>query len=199
MAPPDPSFRPNLLDQRCARHQFEAAVDRCRQCGFAFCGECLVYAFGERQPPYCIPCALAAAGVRAGAARRPALPKREIRRREREARRAAREAEEVAAVQAGEPQIDWSLPVVRGGDPDGNVNGNGQVAHGHPGSNGNGAAAPDAPAPEQSPTTEPETPGAYPSFEDVPSPGRPQAPATPPSSPGRSGLFGRKKSKAVPF
>ena len=46
MAHHDTAHRRSLLDERCARHQFEAAVDRCRQCGHAFCGECLVYSFG---------------------------------------------------------------------------------------------------------------------------------------------------------
>jgi hypothetical protein len=199
MAHRDSSHRRPLLDERCARHQFEAAVDQCRQCGFAFCGECVVYAFGEHQPPYCIPCALAASGVRSGAARQPALPKKELRRREKEARRAAKEAEQVAAAQASEPQIDWSLPIIGNGAA--NSNGNGHHPPAAPtGAEGNGTAPPDAPPPPAAPPpVAPEDVTKFPSFDDAPSSGRPQAPVTPPKAPGRSSRFGRGKGKAVPF
>jgi hypothetical protein len=69
------------MEERCARHQFEAAEDVCRSCGHDFCGECLVYAFGSKKPPYCLSCALAASGVRATATIRPVRSKREIRER----------------------------------------------------------------------------------------------------------------------
>ena len=102
------SHRRSRLDERCARHQFEGAVDRCRQCGNAFCGECLVYAFGDRQPPFCIPCALSASGVRSGAARVPTVSKRELRKREKEALKAARAPDPPS--ESDGPEIDWSLP-----------------------------------------------------------------------------------------
>ena len=105
-----------FMDERCARHQFEAAIDRCRECGHAFCGECLVYSFGERQPPFCIPCALSASGVRSNAGRTPALSKKEIRRRQKETERLAKESAAQTEAAAGEAQIDWSLPV-NGSDP----------------------------------------------------------------------------------
>jgi hypothetical protein len=101
------------IDERCARHQFEAAIDRCRQCGHGFCGECLVYSFGERQPPYCIPCALSASGVRSNAGRAPAVPKKEMRRRQKEADRAREIATQPVAAAT---EIDWSLPV-NGSEP----------------------------------------------------------------------------------
>ncbi len=66
------------MEERCARHQFEAAEDVCRSCGHDFCGECLVYAFGPNKPPYCLSCALAASGVRSTATIRPVRSKREI-------------------------------------------------------------------------------------------------------------------------
>jgi hypothetical protein len=66
------------LEERCARHQFEAAEDVCRTCGYDFCGECLVYAFGANKAPYCLSCALAASGVRSTATVRPVRSKREI-------------------------------------------------------------------------------------------------------------------------
>lgn len=101
------------IDERCARHQFEAAIDRCRQCGHGFCGECLVYSFGERQPPFCIPCALSASGVRSNAGRAPSMSKKEFRKRQKEADR-AREA--AAQPVAAASEIDWSLPT-NGSDP----------------------------------------------------------------------------------
>jgi hypothetical protein len=115
MAHHDTAHHRSLLDERCARHQFEAAVDRCRQCGHTFCGECLVYSFGDKQPPFCIPCALSAAGVRSNAARSPAMPKKELRRRQKAEARIADEAAERASAAAA-PQIDWSLPI-NGTDP----------------------------------------------------------------------------------
>ena len=66
------------MEERCARHQFEAAEDVCRTCGHDFCSECLVYAFGANKAPYCLSCALAASGVRSTATIRPIRSKREI-------------------------------------------------------------------------------------------------------------------------
>jgi hypothetical protein len=48
----------------CDKHPFDDAVDTCRTCERVFCPSCLVYAFGPNKPPLCVPCALAAAGVR---------------------------------------------------------------------------------------------------------------------------------------
>ena len=56
------------MQGRCDKHLFEAAEDRCGRCGFEFCGECLVYSFGLKKPPLCIPCAVVAAGIRSNAA-----------------------------------------------------------------------------------------------------------------------------------
>jgi hypothetical protein len=55
------------MEGRCHRHQFDTAVDRCQMCGNGFCTTCLVYPKGHRKPPYCLPCAVSAAGVRSGA------------------------------------------------------------------------------------------------------------------------------------
>ena len=71
------------MEQRCERHQFEIADGQCRTCGHPFCAECLVYSFGPSSPPFCISCALTAAGVRTTAA--PGRARR--RRRERAGRR----------------------------------------------------------------------------------------------------------------
>jgi|GEM_PF-1780276 len=97
------------MQGRCTKHLFESAEDRCGKCGLEFCGECLVYAFGPKRPPYCIPCAVAAAGIRAAAGNRPAVPKRELKRLEKERaaslrrfRRGRRDTEPVAET-VGEP------------------------------------------------------------------------------------------------
>ena len=98
-----------MQEQRCVRHSFEISENCCRNCGHDFCNECLVYAFGPNKPPYCVSCALAAAGVRANAANRPAYSKRELRRRQKEQRKQQREQKVAAAVEVS-PQIDWSVP-----------------------------------------------------------------------------------------
>ena len=59
------------VDERCIKHTFEEAVGRCRFCHHGFCTNCLVYPFGLKKPPYCVDCAIAAAGVRLTAANRP--------------------------------------------------------------------------------------------------------------------------------
>ncbi len=52
--------------KRCGVHNFARAAGHCRACRDAYCNECLVYPFGQRRPPYCVGCALVAAGVRRG-------------------------------------------------------------------------------------------------------------------------------------
>jgi hypothetical protein len=96
-------------ENRCARHSFELAENACRNCGQEYCNECLVYAFGPKKPPYCVPCALAASGVRSNAANRPIMSRKEMRRREKERRR---ERQMQPAGVGGDigPQIDWSIP-----------------------------------------------------------------------------------------
>lgn len=49
---------------RCTKHSFEVAVAQCRSCNEPFCDDCLVYTYGPSSPPFCVPCALVAAGVR---------------------------------------------------------------------------------------------------------------------------------------
>jgi hypothetical protein len=73
-----------MLEERCAKHQFEAAEGVCRTCGYDFCGECLVFSFGPNKPPYCLACALTASGVRSNAANPPLRTKREIKLRHKE-------------------------------------------------------------------------------------------------------------------
>jgi hypothetical protein len=52
----------------CDKHLFEEATGMCRSCRRPFCPDCLVYAQGPSKAPFCIPCALTAAGVRSTAA-----------------------------------------------------------------------------------------------------------------------------------
>ena len=101
--------QPLLVDSRCARHQFEAAVDRCRTCDESFCAECLVYSFGENKPPFCTHCALAASGVRVRGSRPQKVTRKELRRREKDAEAAA-----AAAAQGADEPIDWSIPIPDG-------------------------------------------------------------------------------------
>ena len=53
---------------QCDKHLFEEATGMCRNCRRPFCPDCLVYAQGPNKAPFCIPCALTAAGVRSTAA-----------------------------------------------------------------------------------------------------------------------------------
>jgi hypothetical protein len=96
------------MDLRCDRHGFELAVDTCRNCGNSFCAECLVYSFGRKEQPFCVACALAAAGVRSNAARQPTMSRKELRRQAKERKRAEKDRKAAKAVQSVE--IDWSIP-----------------------------------------------------------------------------------------
>jgi hypothetical protein len=96
------------MELRCDRHGFELAVDTCRNCGISYCAECLVYSFGRKEQPFCVSCALAAAGVRSNAARQPTLSRKELRRQAKERKKAEKERRSAKAVQSVE--IDWSIP-----------------------------------------------------------------------------------------
>ena len=72
------------MEGRCERHLFDQATDRCGRCGGEYCTTCLVYSFGPKKPPFCLPCAVEAAGVRTKAGSGPALSRRERKRLERE-------------------------------------------------------------------------------------------------------------------
>src|SRR5687768_6688298 len=115
----------------CAKHPHEAGVAICRRCGDAWCKDCLVYAFGDKKPPFCMGCAMVAGGVRTAGAR-PAMPRRELKalqkavkaeakgaakaaaKAAKEAPEPAREAEQaVAAVEAAPPAAassGWETP-----------------------------------------------------------------------------------------
>ena len=59
---------PMATSRQCDKHLFEEASGMCRSCRRLFCTDCLVYAHGPNKAPFCIPCALTAAGVRSTAA-----------------------------------------------------------------------------------------------------------------------------------
>ncbi|MBK5223518.1 MAG: B-box zinc finger protein [Acidimicrobiia bacterium] len=80
------------MDGRCDKHQFEPMERICRSCGGEFCQDCLVYSHGHGKPPFCVSCALAAAGVRSSAQRAVVKPKREIRKALRADRKAVKAA-----------------------------------------------------------------------------------------------------------
>ena len=87
------------MEGRCDRHQFDRSVDRCGRCGGEFCSNCVVYSFGPKRPPFCLPCAVTLGGVRSKAARGPALSRRERKTLERQRVEAlARPAPELAPI-----------------------------------------------------------------------------------------------------
>ena len=77
------------MEGRCERHQFDRAIDRCGRCGGEFCSTCVVYSFGPKKPPFCLPCAVTAGGLRTQAAKGPALSRKERKKLERERKAAA--------------------------------------------------------------------------------------------------------------
>lgn len=100
----------------CARHPHERGVSPCRRCGAAWCGDCLVYAFGGKKLPYCMSCAMYAGGVRTTPAR-PALSRREIKKLAKECKvdgkRGTSERVEAAASDGPQPglaEVDTSAP-----------------------------------------------------------------------------------------
>ena len=80
----------------------------CRHCGDWFCSECLVYSFGPKKPPFCVACALAAAGVRSNATGAAKVSRREMKRREKAAAKAMKSAKEREVAPATSMAIDWS-------------------------------------------------------------------------------------------
>jgi hypothetical protein len=92
------------MEKRCEKHIFEESEDRCGRCGQEYCAECLVYAFGPKKPPLCIPCAVAAAGIRSTAANAPILGKREMKAMHRERMLLIKRALKPAA-RAPEPEV----------------------------------------------------------------------------------------------
>jgi hypothetical protein len=80
------------MEGRCERHQFDRAIDRCGRCGLEFCQTCVIYPYGQKRAPFCLPCAVEAGGVRARAGSGRAISRRERKRLEHERRLATIEA-----------------------------------------------------------------------------------------------------------
>lgn len=47
----------------CRLHPSATAAGTCRTCRDEYCADCLVYSFGPAKPPFCVHCALVAAGA----------------------------------------------------------------------------------------------------------------------------------------
>lgn len=92
-----------MAQAACEKHGFEFADAMCRRCGHWFCSTCLVYAFGENKPPYCVSCAILAAGVRSNAGHIPRTSGREIKRQLKAQRKAERAA--AKAARRGHPVV----------------------------------------------------------------------------------------------
>jgi hypothetical protein len=98
------------MEGRCHRHQFDSAVDRCQMCGHGFCITCLVYPKGHRKPPYCLPCAVNAAGVRNGSGSGKKISRRERRALAKE-RKEADAGAVVARAEAAADDTEWMTKV----------------------------------------------------------------------------------------
>jgi hypothetical protein len=93
------------MDTSCAKHPHEKGVGICRRCGGSWCNDCLVWAFGEKKPPFCMGCAMVAGGVRTAGAR-PAMPKRELKALQKAAKAEAKAAAKAAKEAAKAPEED---------------------------------------------------------------------------------------------
>ncbi|MCU1352489.1 MAG: hypothetical protein JWM05_1698 [Acidimicrobiales bacterium] len=96
------------MSTNCVKHSFERSVGTCRKCNNGFCARCLLFPFGEKAPPFCVACALAASGVRATAGMAPALVPPKPSRQEIRARKKAEKAQRKAA--GGEEQAEPPQP-----------------------------------------------------------------------------------------
>lgn len=99
------------VSDTCVKHSFETAAGVCRQCEHSYCAECLIFAFGPDAPPYCVTCALNAAGVR----HQGATPKPKTRRRGLFRRRAVEEAAPVEEATFDDIQIELPERATAGG------------------------------------------------------------------------------------
>jgi hypothetical protein len=104
-----------MLDS-CRKHPHEMGVALCGRCGQSWCGDCLVYSFGPKKPPFCVSCAMVAAGVRSTAPL-PAMPRRQLKAQMKalkaQAKAAANGTEapvEPEPVAPAQPATDWASP-----------------------------------------------------------------------------------------
>lgn len=110
------------MSDTCVKHSFEPAAGVCRQCHNSYCTECLVYAFGESKPPYCVECALMVAGIRqAGAKPNPRLRKKGLFRRKVLVDEAPKAELGFTDVEIGLPDNAYSSPAMARLDTSGRV------------------------------------------------------------------------------
>ena len=95
------------MPHSCVQHPSVRASAACGQCGHLFCGDCLVYPFGEQRPPMCVGCALSAAGVRRKKTNRPKLRRSVIRSRLHD-----QAIEAVTPTAPPEPEVEEAEPVM---------------------------------------------------------------------------------------
>ena len=99
------------MSEQCVKHHFDMAEGQCRRCGYLFCGRCLVFSRGPSKPPYCLSCAVAAAGIRSNAGNIPIASRRELRQAEK-LRRKAERAEAKGRRQNATPDAEPAQPGV---------------------------------------------------------------------------------------
>jgi hypothetical protein len=100
------------MEGRCERHLFDQAVDLCGVCGGEYCNDCLVYSFGPKKPPFCLPCAVQRAGVRSNAANYKPMSTRQQRKLAKERAHAARAETKQLRAQPAPEAFPRMAPVV---------------------------------------------------------------------------------------
>ena len=88
----------------CQRHGWDESEDECRECGDAFCANCLVYVHGAHARPLCINCALKKSGIRGSKRTGPSRRERRARAKVEKLHDRARVAAERRRVEVGEAE-----------------------------------------------------------------------------------------------
>jgi hypothetical protein len=111
--------RLSAVVSHCIRHFEEPIAGQCRTCNQVFCSRCLVFAFGPKQSPYCIGCALTASGVRVGrgAGTVPIDPEDAVVPQDKRVDRAQKRAEKAALRAAAKAQRKGGNDPVPTGEP----------------------------------------------------------------------------------
>ena len=104
------------MDGSCENHQFEVKADNCRSCGGEFCGDCLVYTYGNDKPPFCMHCALVAAGIRTPGKRRGFRSRREQKRQARARQAALSSRVEVEQMPAPSSLVQYEFTITDDGE-----------------------------------------------------------------------------------
>lgn len=95
------------MEGRCELHLFDRAVDLCGRCGGEFCNTCVVYPFGPKKAPFCLGCAVVAAGVRKGAGYAPPLSRKERKRLDKVRLASAEAAAADTPAETNAFDLDW--------------------------------------------------------------------------------------------